>query len=158
MKRNVTNLRNAQHHRTQIMTSPHFPKKKKKPLRRTNPCHKGIAPECTAVAAIRLLRMRILMRPKNSLESCCHLRINSLAIANGFAKEVAKLSFSLRKFLANGRLRQNSLVIANAMAWCTQDRSNTGSAEMLFLECDFRSPEHSPKRASKNAGCGSRRS
>ena len=33
---------------------------------------------------------------------------------------MAKISFSLRKFLANGRLRQNSLAIANAMAWCTQ--------------------------------------
>ena len=48
------------------------------------------------------------------------LRRNSLANANGFANEMAKISFSLRKFLANGRLRQNSLAIANAMAWCTQ--------------------------------------
>ena len=50
------------------------------------------------------------------------LRRNSLANANGFANEMAKISFSLRKFLANGRLRQNSLAIANAMAWCTQVR------------------------------------
>ena len=33
---------------------------------------------------------------------------------------LASLKFSLRKFLANGHLRQNSLAIANAMAWCTQ--------------------------------------
>ena len=46
-------------------------------------------------------------------------KINSLAIANGFASEISKISFSLRKFLANGRLRQNSLAIAT-MAWCTQ--------------------------------------
>ena len=37
-----------------------------------------------------------------------------------FANEVAENSLSLRKFLANGRLRQNSLAIADAMAWCTQ--------------------------------------
>ena len=37
----------------------------------------------------------------------------------------SKNSFSLRKFLANGRLRQNSLAIANAMAWCTQLRNST---------------------------------
>ena len=48
------------------------------------------------------------------------LRINSLAIANGFANAMAKLSFLLQKLLANGRLQQNSLAIANAMAWCTQ--------------------------------------
>ena len=45
-----------------------------------------------------------------------------LAIVTGFANDMAKLSFSLREFLANGRLRQNSLAIANAMAWCTQYR------------------------------------
>ena len=39
---------------------------------------------------------------------------------NGFANEIAKLLSSLRTFLANGRLRLNSLAIANAMAWCTQ--------------------------------------
>ena len=33
---------------------------------------------------------------------------------------MTEISFSLRKFLANGRLRQDSLAIANAMAWCTQ--------------------------------------
>ena len=48
------------------------------------------------------------------------LRRNPLANANGFANEIAKFLFSLRKFLANGRLLQNSLAIANAMAWCTQ--------------------------------------
>ena len=32
---------------------------------------------------------------------------------------MARLSFSLQKFLVNGRLRQNSLAIANAIAWCT---------------------------------------
>ena len=50
------------------------------------------------------------------------MRRNSLANANGFANEMAKILFSLRKFLANGRLRRNSLAIANAMAWCTQFR------------------------------------
>ena len=48
------------------------------------------------------------------------MRRNSLANSNDFANEIAKMSASLRKFLANGRLRQNSLAIANAMAWCTQ--------------------------------------
>ena len=51
------------------------------------------------------------------------LRRNLLANANGFANEMAKTSSSLRKFLANGRLRQNSLAIANAMAWCTVFRT-----------------------------------
>ena len=75
--------------------------------------------------------MRILTRPDNSLANFSHqiskkklrsaaLRMNSLATANGFANEVAKVSSSLRKFLANGSLRQNSLAVANAMAWCTQ--------------------------------------
>ena len=48
------------------------------------------------------------------------MRRNSLANANGFANEIAKNLSSLRKFLATGSLRQNSLAIANAMAWCTQ--------------------------------------
>ena len=54
----------------------------------------------------------------NSLANFSHqisnkkLRTNSLVNANGFA----------RKFLANGRLRQKLLAIANAMAWCTQYR------------------------------------
>ena len=39
------------------------------------------------------------------------LRINSLAIANSFANEMAKVSFSLLKALANGRLRQTPLAI-----------------------------------------------
>ena len=46
------------------------------------------------------------------------MRRDSLANAN----EMAKISSSLRKLLANGSLRQNSLAIANAMAWCTQSR------------------------------------
>ena len=64
--------------------------------------------------------------PPNPKEKAANqaLRINSLAIANGFAKEVVKFSFSLRKFVANGRLRQNSPAIANAMAWCTQFQTN----------------------------------
>ena len=40
--------------------------------------------------------------------------------ADGFANEIAKNLSSLRKLLPNGSLRQNSLVIANAIAWCTQ--------------------------------------
>ena len=51
------------------------------------------------------------------------MRSNSVANANGFANEIAKISSSLRKFPANGSLRQNSLANANAMAWCTQIRS-----------------------------------
>ena len=45
-----------------------------------------------------------------------------LATANGFANEMVKISFSLQRFLANGRLQHNSLAIANATAWCTQVR------------------------------------
>ena len=74
------------------------------------------------------MRMRILARPENSLANVGHqiakknanelLQINSLATANGFANDMAKISFSS---LANGYLRQISLAIANAMAWgCTQ--------------------------------------
>ena len=48
------------------------------------------------------------------------LRRNSLANANGFGNVIVKISSSLRKFLAHARLRQNSLAIANATAWCTQ--------------------------------------
>ena len=51
------------------------------------------------------------------------LRRNSLAKAKDFANEMAKIPFSLRNFLANGSLRQKSLAIANAMAWCTQSPS-----------------------------------
>ena len=84
------------------------------------------------IAAIRLpMRMRILMRPENLLANFGHkiskkkLRIKLcelklLGIANGFANEVTKKTFSLRKFSANGRLRRNSLAIAKATAWCTQ--------------------------------------
>ena len=72
------------------------------------------------------MRMRILTRPDNSLANFSQkaaneaLRKNSLANANGFANENDKISFSLLKFLANGRLRLNSLALANAMVWCTQ--------------------------------------
>ena len=90
--------------------------------------------ECTAVAAIQLrMQMWILTRPENSLANFGHqisnkklrieLRRNALANANGFANEIAKMSSSLRKSLANGSLRQTSLAIANAMAWCTQHQS-----------------------------------
>ena len=37
-------------------------------------------------------------------------------MANGFANEAAKMLFSLGKFLANGRLRNKPLAIANATA------------------------------------------
>ena len=62
--------------------------------------------ECTAVAAIRLrMGMRILTRPENSLANFSHqisekkLRIRRCegirnANANGFANEIAKISFS----------------------------------------------------------------
>ena len=43
-------------------------------------------------------------------------------------------SSSLRRFLANGSLRQNALAIANAMAWCTQNR--TGSVFALPIRCN----------------------
>ena len=68
------------------------------------------------------MRMRILTRSEHLLAIFRALRRNSLANANGFANEIAKSLSSLRKFLANGSLRQNSLAIANAMAWCTQER------------------------------------
>ena len=38
-----------------------------------------------------------------------------LAVANGLANEIAKFSFSLQKFHANGCLRQNSLAIDSAL-------------------------------------------
>ena len=65
--------------------------------------------------------------PPNLKEKAANyaLRLNSLAIANGFSNEMAKMSLSLRKFLANGRLRQNSLAIANEMAWCTQNTKSS---------------------------------
>ena len=62
------------------------------------------------------------------------LRINSLAIANGFANEMAKMSSSLQKVLVKGRLRQNSLAIANAMAWCTQVPSKVPSKRFQLEE------------------------
>ena len=87
----------------------------------------GFRPECTAVSAIQLrMRMRILTRPENSLANLSHqisnieLRIKRCegirnANANGFADEIAKCSSSLRKFLANGSLRRNSLALR--MRW-----------------------------------------
>ena len=59
--------------------------------------------ECTAVAAIWLrMRMRLLVQPENPLANFSH-------------------QISNKKLRANLRcLRQNSLAIANAMAWCTQ--------------------------------------
>ena len=57
---------------------------------------------------------------------------NSPAHANGFAS-VVKIAFSLRKFLANGSPRQNSLAIANAMAWCSQ--SCTTERGQIYWRC-----------------------
>ena len=56
--------------------------------------------------------------PPNLKEEAANkaLRRNSLANANGFANETTKIVL----VGANGRLRQNLLAIANAMAWCTQ--------------------------------------
>ena len=75
------------------------------------------------------------------------MRRNSLANANVFANEMAENSFSLRKFLANGRLWQNSLAIANAMAWCTQipiDRQIPkpcrGFFEQVMTQCHTQTP------------------
>ena len=61
-------------------------------------------------------------QPPNLKEKAANhaLRRNSLANANGFANEIAKISSSLREFHANESLRQNSLAIQNAMAWYTQ--------------------------------------
>ena len=52
-------------------------------------------------------------RPQNSLANSCHeisekaanypLRIDSLALANGFANEMAKISFSLQKLLGKSK-------------------------------------------------------
>ena len=61
------------------------------------------------------------------------MRRNSLANANGFANEIAKISSSLRKFLANRSLRQNSLANANAMAWCSWGLATSkGRAQFLL--------------------------
>ena len=55
------------------------------------------------------------------------------ANANGFANEMVKIPFSLRNFLANGSLRQNSLATANAMAWCTQLRAQHGESRGGYM-------------------------
>ena len=68
-----------------------------------------------------------LTRPENSLANFGYqasnkklrikaLRMNSLAAASGCANEIATILFFLQNFLANGRLWQNPLAIANAMA------------------------------------------
>ena len=50
----------------------------------------------------------------------------------GLRMKSRKSSSSLRKFLANGSLRQNSLAIANAMAWCTQTPTRGALSTGLF--------------------------
>ena len=71
------------------------------------------------------MRMQTLLHLEDSLANSGHqipnklLGMNSLAVGEWFANEMAK-SFSLRKLLANGSLRQNALAIVNATAWCTQ--------------------------------------
>ena len=79
-------------------------------------------PECTTVASKWLrLRMRILTHPEEFVsEFAGRAKSHTKGCKKGFANAMAKLLFLLRKFLANGRLRQNSLAIAHAMAWCTQ--------------------------------------
>ena len=47
---------------------------------------------------------------------------------------MTQISLSLRKLLANGRLRQNSLAIANAMAWCTQYRTTLASPSVQWWQ------------------------
>ena len=51
-------------------------------------------PEKSAIFSVNFLKEKVA----NSA-----LRINSLAIAHGFANEIATISFSLQKFLANAR-------------------------------------------------------
>ena len=86
---------------------------------------KWCSAECTAVAAIQLrMRMRILTRPANSLANFSHQITNKklqIKRCEGIRQRMPKISSSLRKFLADGSLRQNSLANANAMAWCTRD-------------------------------------
>ena len=50
-----------------------------------------------------------------------------------------------RKFLANGRLRQNSLAITNAMAWCTQPHQKEGNPEKT-KGCSFSEPKNPWRR------------
>ena len=74
-------------------------------------------PECTAVAAIQL-RMRMRILTGNSLANFSHQISNKqlrIGVANGFANEIVEISFSLRKLLANGILRQKSLALR--MRW-----------------------------------------
>ena len=68
-----------------------------------------------------LLNLGVGVTPteKNKSKKNQALRRNSLANANGFTNETAKISSSLRKSLGNRNLQLNSLVIGNAMAWCT---------------------------------------
>ena len=67
----------------------------------------------------------ILTRPENSLANFEHqiskkkLRMKRCELCEWNCRK----EFSLRKSLANGCLRQNSLAIANVMAWCTQSRT-----------------------------------
>ena len=56
--------------------------------------------------------------------------MNSLVVANGLQYELTTLLFL---FLANVRLRQDSLAIANATAWCTQRESTKGINNFTML-------------------------
>ena len=73
--------------------------------------------------------------PRNLNEKVTNLELRRNSLAN----EIAKISSSLRKFLANGSSRQNSLAIANAMAWCTQFQSLGGHmfSQLVFLFLAF---------------------
>ena len=85
-------------------------------------------------------------RPPNLKEKAANsaLRRNSLMNAKVFANEMANVSSSLWKFLANGCMRQNSLAIANATAWCTQSLTipfSRNSRELLDLGDSRDSPQ-----------------
>ena len=64
------------------------------------------------------------------------------------------VSQSLRKFLANERLRQNSLAIANGMVWCTQMKltaiaisaAMTTTSAIALAFCDPPSHKRSPAK------------
>ena len=55
-------------------------------------------------------------------------------MANGFANEMAKISFSLWKFLANGLLQQNSPAIT-IMRWLGALRSSSSSSLSTSESC-----------------------
>ena len=61
------------------------------------------------------------------------MRRNLLANANDFANEIANILSSLRKFLANGSLRRDSLAIANAISATLAPRACDSCMDVVCL-------------------------